>query len=540
MDSRRRARLPSTQSASLGSPTTTKGQAMTGVGARVEPDRFKDLVESLDAIVWEADAKTLRFSFVSPQAEHMLGYPVERWLEEDNFWVNLIHPADRAEAKALCEKAIAEQRDHEFEYRVITAEGGTVCLRDVVRVIPDPQTGAVTLRGVMIDVTEQRMLEEHLRQSQKMEAIGRLAGGIAHDFNNALGVIMNYSEFLRDRLAHDDELLEDVAEIRRAAERAATLTRQLLAFSRKGIVSPAVIEINDLIASIGKLLRRMITEDIQLELELQPQLWNVKADPGHIEQVLVNLAVNAKDAMPNGGRLTIATANVDRIEDVGEDLPVPHAQRFVRISVIDTGVGMSEEVAARAFEPFFTTKASGRGTGLGLATAYGIVEQAGGNFTVSSSPGKGSTFEVLLPATKEPESEQEVALPQPDEVKGRGQTVLVVEDEAGIRRLTRRILERNGYSVMEAAAPSEAFEIFEATGCMDLLLTDVVMPQMSGKELVEKLNARGYSPPVLFMSGYPDDQIADRGVPAPGVALVHKPFLQAELLEQVHSALDDA
>jgi signal transduction histidine kinase/ActR/RegA family two-component response regulator len=389
------------------------------------------------------------------------------------------------------------------------------------------------------NVTQQRKLEEQLRQAQKMQAIGQLASGVAHDFNNLLTVISGHSELLLQKLAGRAHPLEEsVAAIQDAAERAALLTRQLLLFSRKQMLEPQVLDLNAVLQHTAAMLRRLIGEDITLTTDLAPGLPRIKADPSQIEQVVVNLAVNARDAMPQGGRLSITTGTTRGGEP--DDSPFPHGKPgpFVHLAVSDTGCGMTPEVAARIFEPFFTTKAPGRGSGLGLATVYGIVEQSGGFIRVASKVGCGTTFDIFLPAvtTEAPAlSLQEPVHPAP----GRSETVLLVEDDAKVRQLARMALDLQGYTVREAESGLDALRWVEQHGePIDLLVTDVVMPAMSGWQLAEQLRSTRPELKVLFMSGYTDERAARHGIPEAMGALLEKPFTLRALARKVRQLLD--
>ncbi len=390
--------------------------------------------------------------------------------------------------------------------------------------------------------TEQalRSSEEELRQSQKMEAVGRLAGGIAHDFNNLLTVITGYGQILLARLPEGDTLRTPAEEIGRASARAASLTRQLLAFSRKQLLEPKVIEINTLVANVELMLRRLIGEDIQLISDLDPRSGWVKADPGQIEQVLVNLAVNSRDAMPQGGRLTIATGSrAIGPSEASPNLGLP-AGAYVLIRVTDTGMGMSDDLQSRIFEPFFTTKEKGKGTGLGLSTVYGIVKQSGGMIEVESAPGRGATFRILLPQI-EGTPEPVLGIAATGVVTGGSETILLVEDEDMVRALAKDILKMNGYKVLEAAHGNAALDLSRAyDGPIALMLTDVVMPSMNGHELYERLAPLRPGIKVLYMSGYAESGIVHDGAIDPGTAFISKPFTPDALAARVRQILDRA
>ena len=382
--------------------------------------------------------------------------------------------------------------------------------------------------------------DEQLRQAQKMEAVGQLAGGVAHDFNNLLTAIGGYAEFALSRLdGADGKVRENVEEIRRSADRASALTRQLLAFSRKQILQPKALRLDQLVGGLDTMLRRLIGEHIEIVTVSRPGLGYVTADPGQLEQVVVNLVVNARDAMPDGGELIIDTANVELDAAAARAHDGASPGDYVTLTVRDTGEGMDEDTIARIFEPFFTTKEQGKGTGLGLATVYGIVKQSGGFLEVTSTPGRGASFRVFLPRV-----EADVAAEEPDEAPDAGlasgsETVLLVEDEVVVRDLLREVLETSGYEVLEAEDGVSALELAEAhPSRIDLLLTDVVMPKMSGRELAERFHVKRPDAKVLYTSGYTDGAIGDQGVLEPGTEFLQKPFSFADLTQKVRSVLD--
>jgi PAS domain S-box-containing protein len=390
--------------------------------------------------------------------------------------------------------------------------------------------------GVATDITERRLLEERLRQAQKMEAIGQLAGGVAHDFNNLLTAIIGNADFLLQDLPSEAPSRADVNEIRQAADRAASLTRQLLAFSRKQVLQPRTLDLNQLVAGMERMLRRLLAENIEVHLHLAEDAGPVHADPGQMEQVLLNLVLNARDAMPEGGKLIVETAGIDLEAPDGAAAVGVAPARYIVLAVSDTGVGMDEDVRAHLFEPFFTTKEPGKGTGLGLATVYGIVQQSGGNVWVYSEPGHGTTFKVYLPRGAAAAAGPQARPAAP----GRGsETVLVVEDALAVRALASRVLAGAGYTVLSAGHGAEAEAIAAGhPGPIHLLLTDVVMPGVSGRQLAERIAVRRPEIAVLYMSGYTDDAIVHHGVLQQGTPYLEKPFSPDDLARKVREVLD--
>jgi nitrogen-specific signal transduction histidine kinase/CheY-like chemotaxis protein len=384
-----------------------------------------------------------------------------------------------------------------------------------------------------------RKSEEHLRQSQKMEALGRLAGGIAHDFNNLLTAIIGYSSLLYDRLAGDESAIDQVLEIKTAGERATSLTQQLLAFSRHQVLQPKVLDLNAIVADFDRMLRRLVGERIKVAVDCEPALRQVRADPGEIGRAIMNLSLNARDAMPEGGTLTIETANVTLTE-----VDVPNKElapgRYVMMAVRDTGVGIDAEVRAHIFEPFFTTKDTGKGTGLGLATVLGIVEQSGGAIRCESEPGRGTTFAIFLPAVAEAVDKGAHPAGFLAKAPKGSEVILLVEDEDAVRKLARMILEASGYVVLEARNGREGLALCEAhAGPIDLLVSDVVMPELGGRELAEGALKLRPGMKVMFMSGHTQDVILKEGVQK-GTAFLQKPFTAVEIAQKVRETLDSA
>lgn len=630
--------------------------------------QYSGLINTVEGIVWEADGSTFEFTFVSDQAQKILGYPREKWFEKD-FWESHIHPEDREWAVNFCAASTSRGEPHTFEYRMIASDGRTVWLRDIVSVIS--QGDRKLLRGLMVDITDRRnaeaalreseqsyreliqnandliythdlngnflslnragqritgyteeeakqlniadvispeflptaaemidrklkgspptiysteiiakdgrriplevntrlvyrdgvpvavqgigrdiserlaaeealrQSEEQLRQAQKLESIGLLAGGVAHDFNNMLTAINGYSDLLLRKLPTGDPLRVHVEEIRKAGERSAELTRQLLAFSRRQIMQPQIIDLNSTVADSARMLRRLIGEHIELLTNLQPGLPKIEIDPGQLVQVLVNLVINSRDAMPDGGTITIETRSetVDR-KYAGRHVGM-EAGRYVVLTVSDNGIGMDAQTRERIFEPFFTTKAVGRGTGLGLSTVYGIIKQSGGNIWVYSEPGQGTTFKIFLPEAVS-ESVHRSAEPHQGDLPPGSERILLVEDEDSVRMLGKEILSACGYSVIEAANGAEALNLaLNSEDPIDLVITDVVMPQMGGRELVERLSAANPQIRVLFTSGYTDDAILRHGIIDKGADFLQKPFTFDALSRKVRQLLEN-
>jgi PAS domain S-box-containing protein len=444
-------------------------------------------------------------------------------------------PVENPVQRVLREGALVELANHTL---LIARDGTERPIEDTTAPIRDDR-GEV--RGVVLvfhDVSQRRRLEVQFMQAQKMEAVGRLAGGVAHDFNNLLTVILGYGDAILSAVPAENPLRAMVEEVRQAGERAAGLTRQLLAFSRLQVLVPRVLDLNAVVTGIEKMLGRLIGEDITITCVLDPALGRVRADPGQIEQVLMNLAVNARDAMPQGGRLTIETANVMLDETYTRSRPEVRPGRYVMLSLTDTGVGMDEATKARLFEPFFTTMEVGRGTGLGLATVYGIVKQSGGSIFVYTEPNHGTSFKIYLPRFEAvaplPRSHQGLS-----KSPGGGETILLVEDEEAVRTLTRQVLEAKGYTVIEARDGQDALGRAEShDGPIHLLLTDVVMPHLGGRELADRLTSARPELRVLYLSGYTDDAVVRHGVLEADVAFLQKPFTPAELARKVREVLD--
>ncbi len=504
-------------------------------GLRESDVRFRALIEkSSDMLVVFDEA--MRVSLWSPSATERLGWTADEVMGRDGF--ALVHPEDRTRAREAFASIInAPGATVRVVYRQLHRDGSTRLVEVVARNLLREHA----VRGVVAnlhDITEQQRLTEQFQQAQKLESVGRLAGGVAHDFNNLLTVILGCSEAIRADLDQGAPVsLEDVEEIHAAGERARDLTRQLLAFARKQVIAPVTLDLNGVLRRSQKMLGRLLGEDVELRVKLQAGLWAILCDPGQIDQVIMNLAVNARDAMPRGGALTIETRNETISEDDARDRPEVQAGEWVQVVVSDNGTGMSPEVLTHIFEPFYTTKEHGKGTGLGLATVWGIVKQAGGHARVESEVGRGAAFTLCFPRTQR--ALASASQKAPPVARGGGETVLVAEDESGVRSVIAKTLRAGGYNVILASSGEEAVALFSSTpGPIDLLLTDVVMPGLDARTLVETLRRARPTLRVLYMSGYTDDMIGQHGVLVSGEALLPKPFTPKVLLDRIRRALD--
>jgi PAS domain S-box-containing protein len=488
-------------------------------------ERYRLMFEANPLPMWVYDLQTLEFLAVNAASIKHYGYSRE---EFSSMTLRDIRPPEDVPALHATIESIQRGFADARIFRHRSKDGEIL---DVEVVSHDIPFGGRSARLVLAnDVTRRRQLEATLRQAQKMEAVGQLAGGIAHDFNNLLTVISSYSQFLQDGLSSEDPRVADVEEIRRAATRAADLTRQLLAFSRKQVLQPRLVDLDDIDAPSGKMLRRVISEDIELVTVLSTRPALVKVDPGQIEQVLLNLAVNARDSMPQGGCLTIGVSHERATNDAPDQ---------VKLTVTDTGIGMEPETRERIFEPFFTTKPPGQGTGLGQSTVYGIVQQTEGRISVESTPGAGTRFTVLLPAAPS-ESHKESPVRSHSLADSGTETVLVVEDEPAVRSLAQRALQARGYTVLTAENGEAALDLAaKHGGRIDLVVTDLIMPRMGGRELAARLAESHSSSRVLFTSGYAGEPGPhDRDGFVPGAPFLPKPFTPAELARRVRAVLD--
>lgn len=475
--------------------------------------------------------------YANPAFERLTGYRLSQVLGRNCRFLQ--GPKTDPAARERLRQAIAERRPCSVELLNYRADGTTFWNAVSIAPLHDDRGRVTHFVGVQFDVGQRRFLEEQLRQSQKMEAVGRLAGGIAHDFNNLLTIILgNASLALDDLPEKPTEAIECLREIVGASNRAAALTNQLLVFSRKQVLEPRAVRIDSVVVDLERMLRRLIGEDVALTLKNQHDLWTIKLDPGQVEQIVLNLVVNARDAMPQGGSLIVTTENVELDAAYAELRPNVKPGSYVKLSVSDTGSGIAPDVLPHLFEPFFTTKAPGEGTGLGLATVFGIVKQAGGHLTVYSEPGQGAVFNVYFPKFEEMVRPRDPAGMESTVASGT-ETVLLVEDEEQVRKLSVIILKSAGYQVIESSDGTQALRAaVEHGGPIDLLITDVVMPGISGRQTAEQLKARQPSLKVLYVSGYTNDAVVTRGVPGHGTAFLQKPFTQSTLLNKVRQVLD--
>jgi PAS domain S-box-containing protein len=496
--------------------------------------RYRSLVQSAVYGIYRSRLDG-RFLDVNPALVAMLGYG-------SNEEVLSLDPkrdifADANEQARLIREFQSGVRLDNLEVQWKRKDGSPITVRLSGRVVSASGEPSDVLEIIAEDITERRVLEDQFRQAQKMEAVGRLAGGVAHDFNNLLMVINGYTEVLLEQTGASHPFRQKVEAIQQAADRATTLTRQLLAFSRKQFLELKLVDVNAIVGDMERLLRPLIGENIELIAKLAMDLGRTRADAGQIEQVIMNLVVNSKDAMPSGGKIIIQTANVSLDDDLRRECSYIQPGPYLMLSISDTGVGMDKETQSRIFEPFFTTKEKGKGTGLGLSTAYGIIKQSGGYVFVQSELGRGTTFRIYLPQVDEAaEPLSHVRASQAS--TGGSETVLLVEDEESVRQLVRDTLEAKGYKVLEAEQGHSALQIADAhQGSIDMLITDVVMPGMSGRELAQRLSASHPHTKVLFVSGYTEDAIVHQGVLEPGTAFLQKPFTLQALSRKVRDVL---
>jgi len=504
-------------------------RAAAEVKLRESETRFRQIAESIDDVFWITTPGKDVMEYVSPAYADVVGHPPEELYDDATRWLDRIHPDDRERVRA----ALPRQVDgtYEEEYRIVRSDGEIRWLWDRAFPVRDEDGNVVRIVGVAEDVTERRALEAQLQQSQKMEAVGRLAGGIAHDFNNLLTVIRSQSDLLLMDMVGSSPLRDEVEIVRDAADRATTLTRQFLALSEDQVLRPRLVDLNDVVTSMRELLRRVIGEDIRIETRTESDLPPVRVDPGQLEQVILNLAVNARDAMPRGGTLRISTRTEVVEAGDAEGSPELEPGRHVRLDVADTGIGMDAETRSRVFEPFFTTKRERGGTGLGLSTSYGIVQQSGGTIRVESTKGVGTTFVIRFPAAEGEVTPEGPVSQAPEPVDHATGTILLVEDDPSVRRVARKVLTRAGFEVEEAGDAEVGLAMLEAAaGRFDVVLTDLVLPGMGGRDLVDAIREHSSDQAVIVMSGYAAGSPGSRGELPPEIAFIRKPFTPEGLL----------
>ena len=498
--------------------------------------RSRELFENAKDIIFTLDLEG-NFTSINNSAVEVMG-----WSKSEALGINLktlVAPEHLSLCRQMMQRILNDEPLQQFEINLIRKDGQKVLLEVSARLIQSEGTKK-EVQGIARDVTERRRLESVVRQSQKLEAIGRLSGGVAHDFNNLLCVISGHTELLSERLAADHPTAKNVAQIKKAVNSASTLVRQLLAFSRKQVFYPQTLDLNKVVLETEKLLSRLIGEHIEFSYKLHRELWQVRVDPVQIEQIIVNLALNACDAMPHGGKVSMRTENVELGDPLGSHRPNLPAGNYVLLEVADDGHGIDEYAQNRIFEPFYSTKELGKGTGLGLATVYGIVKQSGGAITVDSQPHQGTTFKIYFPRVDQ-EGAQAPGDARPAGDFSGTETILLVENAEPLRALAKEFLKGSGYAVLEAENGKEALRIANAFGGpIDLLLTDVIMPEMGGKKLAEQLKSLRPTTKVLFMSGYSDDSIAQSGIRVLEMVFLEKPFTREVLLRKVRRILDEA
>ncbi len=516
------------------------------------PPALYSIVNDIDAIVWEADASTLRYQFVSERAEELLGYPSNVWQSTENFWRQKIHEEDRDRVSDFYRHAQEAGTSHACEYRALTATGSVLWVREIVRVQRDEHGQALKFTGLTLDITARRSADEQSGQSQKVEALGRLAAKVAHDFNNLLMIISGYGEELKSSLPPSSPLRNDMQEILQAAERVSVLTGQLQQYTKKIVLEPQLVDLNQLVRRLEPALKRQLGDGVQLRLDAQADQATAQVDPAQIETAILNLASHAKYGMRALGRLTISTADLELDQDYGTP---SKSGSYILISIADNGPGMDPENRTRLFEPWTAGDEALREERLLVTQAYNIVRQSGGDLAVSSQPGDGTAFRIYLPAAVPAAAPAQInplsnLMPPPIETTAPApapeldpetslETILVVEDEAGIRALVRKILRRQGYVVLEASNGDDALKICAAhKGKIDLLVTDVMMPRMSGRELADRLTQLRPELRVLYVSGYTDDAMLSSGSFPTGTAFLQKPFTLGSLLGKVREVLD--
>jgi PAS domain S-box-containing protein len=508
-------------------------RALAEQALRRSEERYRDLIENAHDIIYSHDMEG-NYLTVNSAVEHITGYTLEEALRMNI--KDTVVPEELPRVEEMIRRKLQGEQMTAYELNIRAKDGRIVTVEVNTRIVYRDHE-PIAVQGIARDITGRKRLEEQLQQAQKLESVGRLAGGIAHDFNNMLTAINGYSDLALRRIRPDDPVRSYIEEIKKAGERSALLTNQLLAFSRRQILHPQMVRINDVINDTANMLKRLIGEDIELETHLKPTVGSIKFDTGQLAQILMNLAVNARDAMPDGGKLTVETSNIFIDPQYASSHVGLLPGAYVMLSMSDTGTGIPQDIQERIFEPFFTTKGVGKGTGLGLATVYGIVRQSGGGIFVYSEEGHGSTFKIYIPRVAD-EAVQETLASPPQRLAVGSETILLAEDEELVRSLSRKILEACGYRVIEACDGVEALEILARDEEIDLLLTDLIMPRMGGRELAERLQAVRPELPILFASGYTDEAIVRHGVLDSSTNFIQKPFTIDDVARKVRDMLD--
>ena len=521
----------------IGTVLDITARKQTEEALRESEQRFRLMAKTIQDVLWISTPKMDTVIYVSPAYEKVWGRSCEELYSSPRSFLKAIHPEDRKQAQAWMMAHQSRGLDFSQEYRIIKPDGSIGWIHNQGFAAKDEQGQVIMYTGVAKDITERKTLEQQLLLAQKMEAVGRLAGGVAHDFNNLLMAISSYAELIREKVLKGDPMYNYLEDILKATDRATALTGQLLTFSRQQIVHPRVIDLNQLVRDLKRLLRRLIAEDIELEVITAPNLGMVKADPGYLNQIIMNLVINARDAMPCGGCITLETTEVYLKESSrtrsGEAPPGP----YVVLKVIDSGIGIDESIQVHIFEPFFTTKEPGKGTGLGLSIVYGITKQSGGFIDLESKPGQGSIFTIYLPRLEDGAELDKTKTSKQRKFRGE-ETIMLVEDEDVLRSLLAKFMRLHGYTVLEASHGDEALRICEQyQGPIQLMVTDVVMPQMSGRVLADRIGSLRPEMKVLYMSGYTEDEVVQRGVADLSVSFLQKPFRPIDLARQVQAVL---
>ena len=519
------------------------------ITARIEAERtiqlteekYRTLVEQLPIIIYtfEYAAKNSRVSYISPQIETLIGYTPQEWLSDPDFWITRVHPDDRDDVLATVRQSNKEQTAINLEYRVIARDGKILWFKNQTAVFRENET-VHHAHGVMLDITKQKQLEEQLRHAQRLEAVGQMAGGISHNFNNVLTALIGHTELALDALPDDHPVRVDLEGIQKGTKRAADLTQQLLAFTRHQDIRPQLLNLNNIISDQRSMIKQLLDNSVELSIELAPDLAPVKIDDGQMKQVLINMVVNANDAMPDGGKLTIKSTNVTIDEnhiDFSPQLPVGD---YVILNIIDTGTGIPKEAQPHIFEPFYTTKEVGQGTGLGLSTCFGIIKQNRGHIAFETAGQKGTNFKIFLP--RSPEKLAPALQKQPgDSIPHGTETVLLVEDNTIVRTMSARALNQQGYIVLEAKNGADALQLIQnhPDKQVQLLITDLMMPEMSGDVLAQKLEIIYPNIKVLLISGHTDRTLTKSGLAEKNYAVLSKPFTPDKLAKEVRAVLDN-